>query len=144
MPLPFDPHDQRKLVELAYLGEWLVNAHHAPEHQDEVAAKAIQQLLAQVELGDAVGRDVETGEYYLDEGWAERLYNDYIADYDDHIFWDELTERLAQRDLARQRDISPEEISRDDDLSALKPIEEHYRHELEANGIDHLEMTDHD
>ena len=140
MTLPFDDNEQRKLVELAYLGEWLINAHHDPEHQDESARAAVQQLLAQVKGLEGIDKDVETGDFYLDEAWTERLYTAYIADYDDHVFWDELTERLAQRDLARNREVTIDEIDRDEDLAALKPLEEAYRHELEHHGIDHLEL----
>ena len=142
MPLPFDPSDQHKLIELAYLGEWMINAHHDPEHQDDKARQALQQLLATAKTLDGIGRDVETGDYYLDEAWIERLYNEYVADYDDHVFWDELTERLAQRDLARSRDVPTDTVNRDDDLLALRPLEESYRNELEDHGIDHLELSD--
>lgn len=142
MPRPLQPDEQRKLIELAYLGEWLINAHHDPEHQDEAAQRLVQQLLEDAAPAKGIGRDVETNEFYLDEAWTEQLYNDYIADYDDHVFWDELTERLAQRDLARQRGVETDEVIRDDDLLELKPLEETYRRELEQHGIDHLELGD--
>ncbi|MBW4061091.1 hypothetical protein HJC99_00765 [Candidatus Saccharibacteria bacterium] len=142
MNLPLDDNDKRKLIELAYLGEWLINAHHDPEHQDDAARAALQQVLADAGRTEGVGKDVETGDYYLDEAWTERLYNHYIADYDDHVFWDELTERMAQRDLGRERDVPTDEINRDDDLLALRPLEDVYRREFENNGIDHLEIGD--
>jgi hypothetical protein len=133
-------HDEyRKLIELTYLGEWFVNAHHDAEFQDETATEILQQVLGSHDLA-GVGRDIETGNYYLDNEWSERLFDQYIIDYDDHVFWDELTERLAQRDLARKRRVPVEQINRDDDILELKPIEERYRRELEASGIDRLEL----
>jgi hypothetical protein len=141
MALPFDHNQERKLIELAYLGEWMLNAHHDPEHQDDAARSAMQALLSAA-TASGIGRDVETGEFYLDADWTERLYATQVADYDDHIFWDELTERLAQRDLARVRGVATDEIDRDDDLIDLKPLEEKYRAELEDHGIDNLELTD--
>lgn len=141
MNLPIEPEELKKLVELAYLGEWLINAHHDNDFQDDDATAAMQRLLAAAKLIE-VGRDVETGEYYLSSDWADRLYDQYILDYDDHVFWDELTERLAQRDLARRRGVPMEQINRDDDLPELRPLEERYRRELEEHGLHRLEIAD--
>ena len=139
MDLHFTQEELRQLVELAYLGEWVINAHHDPDHQDESASERVQQLLAQVKT-PGVDRDVETSQYFLESEWSDRLYDQYILDYDDHVFWDELTERLAQRDLARRRGVNVDLIERDDDLIELRPIEEHYRRELEQHGVENLEL----
>jgi hypothetical protein len=130
----------RKLIELSYLGEWMVNAQHDPDFQDESAVALTQKLLAAHKL-PAVDLDAETGEYFMKSAWTERLYDEYILDYDDHTFWDELTERLAQRDLARERGVEADQLSRDDDLLELRPLEERYRQELEEHGLDRLDIT---
>ena len=140
MNLSLNPKDYRKLVELAYLGEWLINAHHEPEYADEAAGHVLQKLLAAPGLED-VTRDEETGEYLMNTDWIEKLYEHFILDYDDHVFWDELTERLAQRDLARKRGVGLEEINRDDDLLELKPLEDRYHQELEDRGIERIEIS---
>ncbi|GAC1369663.1 MAG: hypothetical protein NVSMB39_1680 [Candidatus Saccharimonadales bacterium] len=137
--LELTTEDYRKLIELAYLGEWMINAQHDTEFQDEVAGTIIQKLLAAHRLHD-VDIDDETGEYFMKSAWTERLYDEYILDYDDHTFWDELTERLAQRDLAKARGIEPDQLNRDDDLLALRPLEDKYRLELEEHGLDRLEI----
>jgi hypothetical protein len=141
MNLKLEPDEYRKLIELAYLGEWMINAHHDTDFQDEAAGSVLQKLLAAHELKE-VALDDETGEHFMESGWVERLYESYILDYDDHVFWDELTERLAQRDLSRARGVPTEEINRDDDLLELRPLEERYRDELEENGIERLEVRD--
>jgi hypothetical protein len=133
--------EYRKLVELTYLGEWIINAQHDPDHQDESAADAVQALLGMIP-GKGIDRDAETGRYFLDSDWTDKLYDNYILDYEDHVFWDELTERMAQRDLAQERGVGIEQIDREEDLLALRPIEERYRHELEQNGVERLELND--
>lgn len=142
LDLHLEPDELKQLIELAYLGEWLVNAHHSTDHQDDSADKRLQQLLKLAKLPE-IGKDAETGEYFIESEWANRLYDQYILDYDDHVFWDELTERLAQRDLARIRGIAIEEIDRDEDLAKLRPLEQTYREEFERNGVDHLELGEH-
>lgn len=128
------------MIELAYLGEWMVNAQHDPDFQDEAAGAAVQKLLAAHKLPN-VDIDDETGEYFMTAEWTERLYDEYILDYDDHTFWDELTERLAMRDLARDHGVDPDHINRDDDLLELRPIEDRYRAELEEHGLDRLDIN---
>jgi hypothetical protein len=140
MNLTLDPAEYEKLIELAYLGEWIINSHHDPEFQDEKAADVVQKVLAVSHLS-GVGQDIETKDYFLKDEWVEKLYEEYIEDYDDHVFWDELTERLAQRDLAKQRGTSADAIDRDDDLHDLKPLEEKYHFELEEHGVERLNIV---
>ena len=140
MNLNLSANEYRKLVELTYLGEWLVNAQHDPDFHDESARAVLQKVLASyTEAG--VEQDVETSEYYVTSDWAEQMYDQYILDYDDHVFWDELTERLAQRDLAKARGVELDTINRDDDLFDLRAYEERYHDELEEHGIERLEIA---
>jgi len=141
MNVQLEPEEFRKLIELAYLGEWLINAHHDTEYQDDGASAVVQRLLASHAL-EGVGKDDETGEFFMRDEWVEELYDKYILDYDDHVFWDELTERLAQRDLARRRGVPMDQVNRDDDLLELRPLEEVYRQELEDNGVERLDIRE--
>ena len=140
MILELTPDEYQKLIELAYLGEWMINAQHDPEYEDEAAGAAVQQLLGAGEL-PSVERDAETGNYFMHEDWTERLYDTYVADYDDHTFWDELTERLALRDFARERGLNADQVDREDNLRELRLIEERYRSEFEDHGLDRLDIN---
>lgn len=134
--------EYRELVRLAYLGEWLINAPHDPEHEDEPASLAFQRLLAiGHELPD-IDQDAETLEYFIKAKLTDGYYDAHISDYDDHVFWDELSERLAARDLAAQRHVNSETIDREEDLAVLRPIEDKYRLEFEHYGIERLEIQD--
>jgi hypothetical protein len=138
--LELTPEEFRKLIELAYLGEWMVNAQHDPEFQDDAADAVVQRLLASPHEFDDVDQDVETNQYFMKSDWTEQLYDNHILDYDDHVFWDELSERLAVRDLARERGVPAEQVNRDDDLLELRPLEDRYRDELEEHGVERLEI----
>ena len=137
------PAQLKRLVELAYIGEWTVNSRHSIDFQDDEATAALQSVLGlSSTLVDDIERDVETGNYYLDPEWVDKIQDRFIADYEDHVFWDELIERLAQRDLAKQRGVSMEEIDRDEDVGELRPLENRYRDELETSGLDRLGIID--
>lgn len=140
MKIELTSQEYRKLIELAYLGEWMINAQHDPEFQDEAADATVQHLLASHKLPD-VNRDEETGNYFMRSEWTDRLYDEYILDYDDHIFWDELAERLALRDLARERGVEETSLDRDKYLRQLHSLEERYHQEFEEHGLDRLEIN---
>lgn len=142
MDLNLSEAEYRELLRLAYLGEWLINAPHDPEHQDDVASLTLQRLLALGRHLPEIDRDAETTEYFLKADQADKLYDDHISDYDDHVFWDEMSERLAVRDLATTRGINPDTIDREEDLGALRPLEDRYRKEFEQYGIERLEIDD--
>lgn len=139
MEVSFSVEQYRKLIELAYLGEWMLNAHHGEDHQDEGATQLLQLLMGMAEV-EGIERDPETGQHYLRADWDNVLQDHKIADYDDHTFWDELTERLAERDLAKRTGQTVEEIDHDEDLLELKPLEDRYRHEFEEHGLDRLQI----
>jgi hypothetical protein len=141
MNLNLTPDEYRKLIELVYLGEWMINSQHDPEFEDEDSSRILKKLLTGYASED-VSQDEETGEHYMSSDWTDQLLDTYIADYDDHVFWDELTERLAARDLAQSRGVSLEDINRDDDLLELRPLEETYRNELEDRGIERLNISE--
>lgn len=139
--LNLTPEQYRDLVRIAYLGEWMINAPHDTEAQDEPAAQAFQGLLAAgAEALPDIDQDPETGDHFLSSEAADKFYDDHITDYDDHVFWDELAERLAVRDLAARRGVTPETIDREDNLAALRPLEERWRHEFERHGIERLDL----
>jgi hypothetical protein len=141
MNLPLEPDELNRLIELAHLGEWLVNSQHDHDFQDDAATGVTQKLLA-ASKAPGVEQDPETGNYYLAPEWSDRLYDQYITDYDDHVFWAELTERLAQRDLAKHRGVAMDDINRDEDIRQLRLLEERYRSEFEERGVDRLDVTD--
>ncbi len=69
---------------------------------------------------------------------------DFVDEFVDHAFWDELIIRFAERDAARQvggyeqLDLLPRE-----NRHALEdPIEERYSEEFDENGIDRLEIVE--
>jgi hypothetical protein len=134
------PDEFKKLLELAYLGEWMVNAQHDSEYQDDEADATVQRLLSASPF-PGIERDVETGQYFMHSEWTDRLYEDHIVDYDDHVFWDELAERLALRDLAKRQGTSSDLLSPDEDLPALRALEERYQQEFEDHGLDRLEIS---
>ena len=143
LQLGISPEQFAEILRLAYLGEWLVNSQHDSEHQDEGATAALQVLLAlAAQLSpDAVGQDEETGRYFVREELAAAWQERHVLDYNDHTFWQELAERLAERDVARSLGVAPDALDVEEYASQLRERRDYYWRELDQHGIERLDFS---
>lgn len=140
MKIDLSAEDYRRLIELVYLGEWMINAQHSPDFHDTAATGVLQKLLAAHPAMKHVEQDPETGDYFMTDDWTDVLYEKHILDYDDHVFWDELVERLAARDVSHRLGLEADDLDRDEYLDKLLPLEDQYRQEIEARGLERFEL----
>lgn len=145
MSLELNRTELERLLELAALGDWLVNGHR-PEHERAEAHDApLQKLFALAEengLGYLVATDEQTGDLKPSEALLSRLaLAGHVAEYDDCVFWDELAIRLAERDLRAELGAAV--------FDALPPHERHervdalaetYDREFDVRGVDRLRL----
>lgn len=142
MILDLNDEEYKQLIKLAYIGEWVINANNNTDELNEEAVLSLQRLMAPGVKTPIIDQDTETKEYFLATDIANQYYDEYIASYDNEIFWEELSERLAARDYAQKKHVSPELINREEEIFHLKPIEEGYRKEFEDYGLERLEIND--
>lgn len=86
--------------------------------------------------------DPETGQYAPTSTYEEEgAFMDFIDEYDNDTFWDELTDRLAFRDLIRQegeervRSMPPEER-----FEKLCSMRDRYVTEFEQHGLIRIQI----
>jgi hypothetical protein len=139
MRIELDEEEYRLLADLAYLGEWVVNAYRDPARTLPEYEDALRRLLSYAEeagCGEIADEETHDPTAALEN---DREIRRFIEGYNDENFWHELLERLAYRDLETQRgfrvvrDMAPEVREK-----LLEEIEEKYLDELEKNGIDHF------
>lgn len=135
--------DFKELIKLVYLGEWMVNSQHDADLEDFKATILLQSVLAAgfEDLSEMIGRDQETQRFFLREEAAEEILEDQVSDYDDHVFWQELASRLAERDLAKRLGKDESELDFEDFTAELKILRERYELELDKHGLDNLEFN---
>lgn len=144
MNLELTKAELERLLEIAYLGEEMLNGHRpagerSAEH--DAVLDRIHELAEEEGLGYLVdrGEDGETKpslalETRLDAaGWRQ--------DYDDCIFWDELAVRLAERDLRAEIgtqafDALPEGERRE----RVDALAAEYDKEFDKRGVDRLRL----
>ena len=131
-----------KLLHLAYLGNWMVNAYRSDDFLEgyNEAAERIYASAPAFGLKDKIEFDEAEGRAFPSARLEEELA-DLIDDYDDAAFWDLLVLKLAERDLVREYGQGAVDLMSDEELEEKRaPYAKKYEKEIEANGIENLEI----
>ena len=129
----------KTLVKALFLANWVVNCHKTEEPDDEFE-RLEQYILSQGKFFDlkSVEFDEKHGKYYHDLDFEQKTL-EHLDEFVNESFWDELTERLAQRDFVRE--LGEEaflEMSRDERFTRFWEFADRYEAEFAEHGIDNL------
>jgi hypothetical protein len=142
MKLELSKSQYRSLVKLAFLGNWMANSTKLHEEQDQEfneITQLVYSLSKEIEPFDLVEYDKRYKEYFPTRKLEEEL-EDVIEEYDNDAFWQELSSRLARRDLLRE--IGPVSTLTDKHREREFEIEEAYQTEFEKNGLKNLVLKE--
>ncbi|MFH1457154.1 MAG: hypothetical protein ABIF17_03535 [Patescibacteria group bacterium] len=150
MKIEISKEQYRKLIKLVYLGNWMINAiRGGSENEERVKEyddieKYIFSFAKDFGLDNFVEYDEEHKEYFATRELEEKTdIAQYIQDYDENAFWDELFYRMSDRDFERkylQKEISS--MSMHKRFEKEEPFREKWDKELMEHGIDRLEIKE--
>ncbi|MDD8031947.1 MAG: hypothetical protein PHQ25_08130 [Acidobacteriota bacterium] len=143
MEIKLTKEQYNKLLELVYLGNWMVNAYRTDDYLTEYSdvVSHIFALAKEVGLEDKAVKD-ENDDKYLPSYDFEESLQDFISQYDSFCFWEELINRLAERDALKEFGSTPlDKIDLEDFLKKKTEYLRKYEQEVEENGIRHLEVV---
>ena len=127
----------RRLLDLVYIGNWVLNSTRGDDRirqYDQVESLIFSHCLNH---GMAGLTELYQGEIIPSRAFAEGGIHEAIMDYEDTVFYEILAEELARRDMEYQpvsNDNYEELVSRMDDYIA----------EFEAHGTDNILISDMD
>jgi hypothetical protein len=139
MKIELTKQQYRSLIELLFLGDWLVNATRTGAEDDKRISKyeEVQQLIY------SYGKDFEADDFLIEKYGQlfttmefEEPLMPLVDEYDDYTFWEQLSLRLAERDL--QREIVPVRKLKEEHMLRKYELEEMYQEEFEENGLRNL------
>ena len=131
MTLELSDKEFRRLIDLAYVGDWVLNSARGEdrfEDYDDLTEKLFSLCpgAGMPSLTDSWG-----GHHYPSQAYREGGIHEAIADYEDAVFFDILAEELARRDMEGDG----ADMTDENELSGR--MEEYYQ-EFEQHGIDNL------
>lgn len=133
MDIHFTTREFRLLLDLAYIGNWVLNSPRSDDQIREYDHLARKLFALCPEAGmDALVQSTPGGllpsTAYVDGGIHEA-----IADYEDSVFFNILSEELARRDLGL-------ETSDPEDFTELTERMEDYLDEFDKNGLSSIHI----
>jgi hypothetical protein len=142
MDIKVTKEQYEKLLHLAYLGNWMVNAYRTEDFLEEYNAEAerIYSYAPAFGFKDKIEFDELEGRSFPAAELEEDL-DELIEDYDDWSFWDLLILKLAERDTIREYGQAAVDHMTDKEFEEKRaPYVKKYEKEIEANGVENLEI----
>ena len=133
MNLELTPKQFRRLLDMAYIGNWVLNSTRGDDRfadYDEVESLLFGKA---AEEGMGVLAEEYEGEIVPSRAFAEGGIHEAIMEYENNVFFDILAEDLARRDMEE------ENVDQDDTNELMNRMEE-YMQEFEAHGTDHISL----
>ena len=140
--LELTKEEYKKLMDLVYIGDWVINSHrdeNVLEEYEKIEDKIFSRA-SDAGFPEHADYDAELKEFFPSPKFDEEIHK-YIDEYNDEVFWDESVNRLVERDLLKKYKNKEEEFdnkSREDRFKESLQAEEKYNKEFEENGIDNL------
>ena len=147
MQIDFTKVEYRDLLDMIYIADWVLNAHKmADDPRTKRYGKLEQKILSYAEkmgFGHLVMYEPKFEKYFPTSTFEDLspAYN-FIKEYDNDTFWEELMYRLAERDLIKQEG-SLSNVLRlpvEERLEKQFRLEEKYAVEFEENGLDNIRI----
>lgn len=130
----------KTLVEMTYLGHWMINAIRVKtiKKYDDME-QLVFSFAKQAGLQDCIDYDAKLKMHFPLRDFEENVVLPFKEEYDDYTFWEELSERLAERDMvAEHGEAAFLKMPRDERFEALDKVVRKYEDEFTENGIENL------
>ena len=129
MNIELSDKEFRRLLDLIYIGDWILNSTRGDDRFEDY--DLLQEKFFALAGKNGMKSLVESwmGHYFPSKAYEDGGIHEAIADYEDAVFFDILAEELARRDLGLV-DSDPE------DYGELTARMEEYLSEFDKNGLD--------
>src|SRR6185437_559284 len=146
MKINFTKKEYCLLLDMVYISDWVLNS-YIPDAQVDghLEHQALRKKLLSYhkDMGaeDVVSYDNKYDDYYESREYEKSLHEQFIDPYDEETFWDELADRLALQDFAKEvGDKKLQTMDHMERFTRLNELSEHYAHEFETNGLKHVQI----
>lgn len=139
MDIPFTQAQYRTLLLMVYLGNWTVNAHKVdPDKAFDELANYLYSFAGSFGIKGLVEMSPDNGKYYPTSK-LEEVATGYMEEYDNETFWEELIDRLTERDfLAEYGEDAIREMTPEERFLKREELAKRYQEEFEERGLEHL------
>lgn len=143
MKINFTKKEYRHLLDLIYLGDWVMTAADVEQdinkkHHEEITQK-IYSFAKDFGCEDLIEYDAECDGYNETRDFEESEVSKHLTNYEENSFWETLISRLAERDFLK--DLPPgglKALSLEEKFSGIQKHEDKWAEEFSKSGLDNL------
>ncbi len=143
MKISLTKEQYEDLVKLVFLGTWMINSFRTDDRikKFDELEQHIFSYFKEFGLQEYIEQDNKLKEFFVTRRLEEGELDQYIDDYDNNNFWDELVYRLARRDFLKEYgDDKIAKMSWEERFKKESPFIEKYEEEFEKYGIERTEI----
>ncbi|MCI9058085.1 MAG: hypothetical protein HFF76_12695 [Oscillospiraceae bacterium] len=133
MELQLTEKQFRRLLDLVYIGNWVLNSARGEDRIRDYDVVESQVFSHCLDHGMAALVELYNGEIIPSRAFAEGGIHEAIMAYEDVAFFEILAEELALRDLDAER-------ATEENYDEVMERMEQYMGEFEAHGTDHISV----
>ena len=133
MDLQLTEKQFRRLLDLVYIGNWVLNSARGEDRIRDYDVVESQVFSHCLDHGMAALVELYNGEIIPSRAFAEGGIHEAIMAYEDVAFFEILAEELALRDLDAER-------ATEENYDEVMERMEQYMGEFEAHGTDHISV----
>jgi len=148
MNIEFTRDEYRRLLEIFQIADWVLHAHKTDDDPRTREYRALEQKVfscaKQSGFEDLIEYVPELELLYPTRQFdQESPVMQFIEEYDDGVFWDQLAERLAYRDLIEaEGERGVEKMSNEERFCRIDEVCEMYMEEFYRRGLDRLRLEE--
>ncbi len=132
------------LLDMLYMASWVLDAHTIGSRKETKDYHSLEQKIMghaeEFDVGDEWVEQNEDAYYHTQKYEDERPALTYIDQFEEDTFWDELTDRLARRDVSEDLDQDLDEVDIDDWFPPYENLVQSYVEEFNRNGLGNLRI----
>lgn len=145
MTIKITKEEFKALLGLVYAGNTVVNGLRSYEERIKEYSDIEQKIFSLADefgLNDVVVYDEDFKEYMPTRAYEGSKINDYVDEYDDAVFWEELIVRLARRDALNVLADEEPDMSKEKLAKLQIELEDKYEEILSEGGFSDLKLKE--
>lgn len=147
MKIEFTKREYHTLLEIFQIADWVLHAHKVEKDSRTKRYRDLEQkifsLANEAGFGDLIKYYPEHKEYFPTKKYDETSpVMEFVEEFENDTFWDELVERLSIRDLIRQEgEENLMKMSLEERFKKDESIRQKYWREFVDHGIENLNIS---
>ena len=138
--------EYRTLLDIIHIADWVLHAHDTEGRTDTQEYQELFQkffaLAEEMGYDDLIQLSKEDSKYYPTFNFeSESVAENLIQEFENNSFWEELTSRLARRDVMKEKNAqSVADLSDEEWFEAMTTAEEKWVKEFDSHDLDRISV----